>query len=359
MKPTPLVLLSLSVLAGAGPMPEGFHPIRDNAGQALVAAANAGEARSVLDSSGKSANSRRKARVLGAQNRRARRRQRRFRRDDEWTENDDTDTEDEQQPAPVSTPAAAPKPDHGDDGYYTDNDGHYTSCDEYPEREKCTKRLHVQTTQKPVPATTTRVKPAQPKPTTPNEPWTDTDNPDWETDCDSYLTDDGEYERCKTKTKVPAARTTAVNKVPTATDQPVTTAQPYQDDTDNPDHLTDCDTDWSDDGEHERCKTKVGAITRTTVNNIPAPTITTARPYNDDTDNPDYLTDCDSDWTDDGERERCRTKVVSVATTAADAAGTGAPNEPVEVTNGGAGQADGVKHAVAMAGLVAAAALAF
>ncbi|KAJ4325071.1 hypothetical protein N0V84_003614 [Fusarium piperis] len=344
MKTTPLVLLSLGVLSRAGPVPEGVHPI----GEVSAVDANL-VARANGDSS---ARSRRKGRALGARNHRIRRRQRQFRRDNYWTEDDDN----------------------------TDDDGHYTSCDEFPDKEKCLRSPHVQTTQNPAPVATTSVKTSQPA-TKALGHGNDTDNPDWETDCDTDWTDDGEYERCKAKTKT-APATTAVEKIPTSTAIPVTTAvsitsaRSYGTNIGNPDYLTDCDSDWTDDGEHERCKTRtksLGATHTTALTRVNAQVTTTSwaasLPTGDtDTDNPDYLTDCDSDWTDDGERERCRTKFVSVAptaTTTATATGSSntpdnepvqATNEPVQATNGAAGQSEGIKHAVAMAGIAAAAA---
>lgn len=350
MKTTPLVLLSLGVLSSAGPVPEGIHPVREVAAvdtNGLAARANG-------DSS---ASSRRKGRALGARNRRIRRRQRQFRRDDDWT--DDDDTTDDEQPAPVPAPAPAPAPTPQEEQHWTDDDGHYTSCDEFPDNEQCSRPPRAHTTQSPAPVATTRVNTSQPT-TKSLGHGHDTNNPDWETDCDSDWTDDGEHERCKTKTKI-APTITATKKIPSSTVVPATTARSRDDDTDNPDYLTDCDSDWTDDGEHERCKTRtktLGATPTKALTRVQAPDTTVSAaaslPTEDtDTDNPDYLTDCDSDWTDDGERERCRTKVVSVTPTATGSL-TAPDNEPVEITNGAAGHPKGVKHAVAMAGLTAA-----
>ncbi|KAM0429634.1 hypothetical protein ACHAPT_006239 [Fusarium lateritium] len=299
MKTTPLILLSLGVLASTGPVPEGIHLAREVA----AADANGLAARSSDD---KSASSRRKGRALGARNRRIRRRQRQFRRDDDWTDGDDTDDE-HPAPAPAPAPAATSAPTPGqqpqEEQDWTDNDGHYTSCDEFPGNEHCSRRPHVQTTQKPAPVATTEVKAPQPTTKALGQ-----DGADWETDCDSDWTDDGEHERCKTKT---------------------------------------------------RTKTKITPITTTTAPKVTATTptpVTTARPYGDDTDNADYLTDCDSDWSDEGERQRCTTRVVSVTPTATGSA-RASNDEPVQVTNAAAGQPEGANHAIAIAGLAAAAAL--
>ncbi|RMJ19143.1 hypothetical protein CDV36_001209 [Fusarium kuroshium] len=349
MKTTPLVLLSLGVLSSASPVPEGIHPVSE-----ITAVDTHGLAdRPNGDSS---ASSRRKGRALGARNRRTRRRQRQFRRDDDWT--DDDNTTDDEQPAPVPAPALTPdKPK--EEQHWTDDDGHYTSCDEFPDNEQCFRPPHSHTTQSPSPVATTRVNNLRPT-TKPLGHGDDTDNPDWETDCDSDWTDDGEHERCKTKTKI-TPTTTAMKRNPSSTAVPVTTARSHDNDTDDPDYMTDCDTDWTDDGEHERCKTRTKTLGATgtkalTTFQTPDTTISAAAsiPTEDtDTDNPDYLTDCDSDWTDDGERERCRTKVVSVTPTV-----SGSPiapdNDPVEITNGATSHPQGVEHAVAMAGLVAA-----
>lgn len=363
MKTTPLVLLSLGVLSSAGPAPAGNNPARE-----VVAVGANGLTRANGDNS---ASSRRKSRALGARARRFRSRQRRFRRDEDWT--DDDDNTDDEQPAPVPAPAPAPAPAPGqpqEEQDWTDHDGHYTSCDEFPDNERCFRSPHVQTTQSPAPVATTKVKAPQPT-TKALGHGDDTDNPDWETDCDSDWTDDGEHERCKTKTKIVPA-TTAMRKIPTSTAVPITTAVPiasarsHGHDTDNPDYLTDCDSDWTDDGEHERCKARtksLGATLPPAWTRVEAPVTTLSAaaslPTGDtDTDNPDYLTDCDSDWTDDGEQERCRTRFVSVTPTA-----TGSPivpeNQPAQVTNGAAGQPEGVNHAAAVAGVVAAAAAAF
>ncbi|RSL89520.1 hypothetical protein CEP52_014881 [Fusarium oligoseptatum] len=351
MKTTPLVLLSLGVLSSAGPVPEGIHPVSE-----ITAVDTHGLAdRPNGDSS---ASSRRKGRALGARNRRTRRRQRQFRRDDDWT--DDDNTTDDEQPAPV--PAPAPTTDKPkEEQHWTDDDGHYTSCDEFPDNEQCFRPPHSHTTQSQSPVATTRVNNLRPT-TKPLGHGDDTDNPDWETDCDSDWTDDGEHERCKTKTKI-TPTTTAMKRIPSSTAVPVTTARSHDNDTDDPDYtgMTDCDTDWTDDGEHERCKTRTKTLGATptkalTTFQTPDTTISAAAsiPTEDtDTDNPDYLTDCDSDWTDDGERERCRTKVVSVTPTV-----SGSPiasdNDPVEITNGATSHPQGVEHAVAIAGLVAA-----
>ncbi|KAL2670221.1 hypothetical protein Neosp_014688 [[Neocosmospora] mangrovei] len=356
MKTTPLVLLSLGVLSSAGPVPEGIHPVRE-----VAAVDTHGLART---NGYDSASSRRKGRTLGTRNRRTRRRQRQFRRDDNWT--DDDDTTDDEQPTPVPAPAPAPAPTLShpqEEQHWTDDDGHYTSCDEFPDNEQCSRLPRAHTTQSQASVATTSVNTSQPT-TKPLGHGDDTDNPDWETDCDSDWTDDGEHERCKSKTKI-APATTAMKKTPSSTAVHVTTARSPDDDTDNPDYLTDCDSDWTDDGEHERCRTRSktpGATSTKALTRVQAPNTTLSAaaslPTEDtDTDNPDYLTDCDSDWTDDGERERCRTRVVSVTPTA-----TGSPtapdNEPVEITNGAAGHPQGTKHAVAMAGLVAAVAFA-
>ncbi|RSL39436.1 hypothetical protein CEP54_016322 [Fusarium duplospermum] len=355
MKTTPLFLLSLGVLSSAGPVPEGIHPVHG-----VVAADTHGlVARAKGDSS---ASSRRKGRTLGARNRRTRRRQRQFRRNDDWTDDNDTTDDEQPGPGPVPAPAPAPTPSQPqEEQHWTDDDAHYTSCDEFPDNEQCSRLPRTHITQSPELVATSRVN--NPRPTTePLSHGDNTDNPDWETDCDSDWSDDGEHERCKTKTKI-ISTTTAIKKTPSSTSVPVTTAQSHGNDTNNPDYLTDCDSDWSDDGEHERCKTRTktrGATPTKAVTKVQASATVSAAaslPTEDtDTDNPDYLTDCDSDWTDDGERERCRTKVVSVTPTATGSAN--APDsEPVEVTNGAAGHPEGFKHPVAMAGFVAAVAL--
>ncbi|KAF4991464.1 hypothetical protein FDECE_14034 [Fusarium decemcellulare] len=283
-------------------------------------------------------------------------------RDNNWTQDDDYYTDNPNKPAPITTPAPVPKPSappqpgHPHDD--TDNDGHYTSCDEWTDKEACTRRHRAQTTRH-LPGATTKVKP--PKPTAPVDPYTDTDNPDWETDCDSNWSDEGEYERCKARAS--ASRTLTHNKPPKTTGAPVpkTTYAVYpNDDTDNPDHLTDCDSSWSDEGEYERCKARTASIKRTT-----ALTRTQTRaPATTTWSNQDYLTDCDSSWSDDGESQRCSTRVISVTqTTATDAEPTntrsaGSSTEPDQVTtNSAAGQADSVRHAIIIAGLVAAGAL--
>lgn len=456
MKASPLVLLSLGVLAGASPVPDSdAHHGRSE--QSLEARVQADINLAVAPNGAKTSKARRERGALSRRsrpNRRLRRyKQRQQRRDDdtdtdtnhesdgeysscdEWNDDDghcvskhqpppespppaetqpavpqndhdtdcDTDWSDEgeyerckakglvptthQEAQPTSPP---PPPPHDDD--YTSNPDEDTDCDtdwsDDGEHERC-KAKGLATTAHPA-------TPTSPPPTPPHDD-DYTSNPDEDTDCDTDWSDDGEHERCKAKGLAPTTHQEA---------QPSQPPPPPQDDdyTSNPDSDTDCDSDWSDDGEHERCKAKLSATVKPVVTtHAAAPTPppqnehdtdcdtdwsddgeherckakgktltttrftqvafttrhvspTTAAVLADDTStDEDYYTDCDSDWSDDGEHERCRTKTISVTTTPSDSR-VRPSEQPITVENGAGLSHGGVNNVVLLAGMVAAAA---
>lgn len=361
MKASPLVLLSLGVLAGASPVPDsdthqgrseqGIEP-RVQAAVNLAVAPNSAKTKARREKGALARRSRAVRRLRRAKQRKQRR------DDDDYTDtdtNDNHDTDDDYSSCDEWTdddgncvakpPAEQPPPPPAETHATVPQNDHDTDCDtdwsDEGEYERCKAKGLVTTAH--------QAAPTQPPPPPPQDD-DYTSNPDEDTDCDTDWSDDGEHERCKAK--LPA---TTVHQETQPTQPP---PPPHDDDyTSNPDEDTDCDSDWSDDGEHERCRTKLPAsatrftqVALTTRHIAP----TTAAVLDDTTDtDEDYYTDCDSNWSDDGEYERCRTKTISVTTTPAGAGGR-PTGEPIIIENGA--NHGSVDQVAIIAGVVAAAA---